>query len=144
MDWKREAKAELRDLPMMREAVTNIPERIQMIEAKKTSLQASSDSTPVQGGANRQEDRLLDLIVEGERLKYSLQAHEIRLALIERGLSALNDEDRLIVTTFAEHRSSEAVDILTAALFLERSRVYQLWDAALRRYTIAEYGLTDF
>lgn len=144
MDWKREAKAELRDLNVMREAVQNIPERIAMIESRKTSLQASSDSTPVQGGGNHHEYRLLDLIVEGERLKYSLQAHRIRLQLIERGLSALNDEDRLIVTTFAEHRSAEAVDILTEQLFLERSRVYQRWDQALRRYTIAEYGLTDF
>ena len=144
MDWKREAKTELRDLPVMREAVANIPERIKMIEAKKTSLQAASDSTPVQGGGNRNEDRLLDLIVEGERLKYSLQAHQIRLGLIERGLEALNEQEQLVVKTFAEHRSGEAVDILTATLYVERSRVYQLWDAALRRYTIAEYGLTDF
>ena len=144
MDWKREAKAELRDLPMMREAINNIPERIQMIEAKKTSLQASSDSTPVQGGGNRNEDRLLDLIVEGERLKYALQAHQLRLKLIERGLAALNETDQLVVKTFAEHRSGEAVDILTATLYVERSRVYQMWDTALRRYTIAEYGLTEF
>lgn len=144
MDWKREAKAELRDLPVMREAAKNIPERIAMIEAKKTSLQTAGDGTPVQGGENHHEDRLLDLIVESERLNYSLQAHNIRLQLIERGLAALNEQDRLIVTTFAEHRSGEAVNILAERLYMERSRIYQLWDQALRRYTIAEYGLTDF
>lgn len=144
MDWKREAKSELRDLPVMREAAKNIPERIAMIEAKKTSLQTAGDGTPVQGGENHHEDRLLDLIVESERLNYSLQAHNIRLNLIERGLAALNEQDRLIVTTFAEHRSGEAVNILAERLYMERSRIYQLWDQALRRYTIAEYGLTDF
>jgi hypothetical protein len=144
MDWKREAKAELRDLPQMREALVSIPERIAYIEAKKTSLQSSSDSTPVQGGGSSHEDRLLNLIVEEERLKLTLKAHKIRLKLIERGLEAVTEDDRLILTTFAEHRSAEAVDILTAKLFLERSRVYQLWDAALKRYTVAEFGLVDF
>ena len=46
MDWKREAKAELRDLPVMREAAKNIPDRIAMIEAKKTSLRAAADGAP--------------------------------------------------------------------------------------------------
>lgn len=145
MDWKREAKNELRDLPVIREAVRSIPERLQMIESKKTGLGSSStDRTPVQGGGTPYEDRLLNLIVEGERLTVNMEVNRIRLQLIERGLSALSAQDRLIVETFAEHRPSEAVDLLADKLYLERSRIYQLWDQALRRYTIAEFGLTDF
>ena len=111
---------------------------------QKTSLRSTSDSTPVQGGGNRQEDRLLNLIVESERLRLSLTAHELRMEVIERGLAALSDQDRLILETFARNRSGEAVNILSDTLFLERTRVYQLWDEALRRYTIAEFGLVDF
>lgn len=145
MDWKRTAKAELRDLPVMREAIKNIPERVRMLESQKTALKSSTtDSTPVQGGGNRYEDRLLDLIVEQERLKHTLKAHRIRVALVEKGLSALTDQERTILTTFALHRSSEAVDLLAEQLYLERSRIYQLWDDALRRYTIAEFGIVDF
>ena len=137
-------KAELRDVPAMRTAMDNIKDRIRSLEMQKTSLRSTSDSTPVQGGGNRQEDRLLNLIVESERLRLSLTAHELRMEVIERGLAALSDQDRLILETFARNRSGEAVNILSDTLFLERTRVYQLWDEALRRYTIAEFGLVDF
>lgn len=144
MDYKKIAKAELRDEPAMRTAMDNIKDRIRSLEMQKTSLRSTSDSTPVQGGGNRQEDRLLNLIVESERLRLSLTAHELRMEVIERGLAALSDQDRLILETFARNRSGEAVNILSDTLFLERTRVYQLWDEALRRYTIAEFGLVDF
>ena len=144
MDYKKIAKAELRDVPAMRTAMDNIKDRIRSLEMQKTSLRSTSDSTPVQGGGNRQEDRLLNLIVESERLRLSLTAHELRMKVIERGLAALSDQDRLILETFARNRSGEAVNILSDTLFLERTRVYQLWDEALRRYTIAEFGLVDF
>lgn len=144
MDYKKIAKAELRDVPAMRTAMDNIKDRIRSLEMQKTSLRSTSDSTPVQGGGNRQEDRLLNLIVESERLRLSLTAHELRMEVIERGLAALSDQDRLILETFARNRSGEAVNILSDTLFLERTRVYQLWDEALRRYTIAEFGLVDF
>ena len=144
MDYKKIAKAELRDVPAMRTAMDNIKDRIRSLEMQKTSLRSTSDNTPVQGGGNRQEDRLLNLIVESERLRLSLTAHELRMDVIERGLAALSDQDRLILETFARNRSGEAVNILSDTLFLERTRVYQLWDEALRRYTIAEFGLVDF
>lgn len=144
MDYKKIAKAELRDVPAMRTAMDNIKDRIRSLEMQKTSLRSTSDSTPVQGGGNRQEDRLLNLIVESERLRLSLTAHELRMEVIERGLAALSDQDRLLLETFARNRSGEAVNILSDTLFLERTRVYQLWDEALRRYTIAEFGLVDF
>ena len=144
MDYKKIAKAELRDVPAMRTAMDNIKDRIRSLEMQKTSLRSTSDSTPVQGGGNRQEDRLLNLIVESERLRLSLTAHELCMEVIERGLAALSDQDRLLLETFARNRSGEAVNILSDTLFLERTRVYQLWDEALRRYTIAEFGLVDF
>lgn len=144
MDWKREAKNELRELPMMRAALQSIPDRLEMIEAQKTSLgSSSSDRTPVQGGGGSHEDRLLSLIVEGERLKVNMDVNRIRVQMIERGLSALTAQDRMIIDTFASHRPSEAVDILSDRLYLERTRIYQLWEQALRRYTISEFGLTE-
>jgi len=144
MDWKDEAKKELRNYKALKESCSNIPLRIRSIRDKKTSIRSSSDAVPVQGGGNKYEDHLLDLIVEEERLKYLLKANRLRVQLIERGLSVLSENERLIITTFSSHRSGEAVDLLSASLCLERAQIYRLWEAALYHYVIAEYGLPEF
>lgn len=144
MDWKAEAKKELRNYPAMKAAGDNISMRLQAIRAEKTSLRSTVDATPVQGGGNHYEDRLLNLITEEDRLKLTHKATRIRLALIERGLSVLSESERAVVETFAEYKAGEAVDILAGRLNLERAQIYRIWDAALYRYTLAEYGITEF
>ena len=144
MNWKEEAKHELRNYRALQAACENIPLRLQAIRASKTSIKSSGDATPVQGGGNHYEDRLLDLIVEEERLKHTLKANRIRLALIERGLAVLSETERTVALTFAEHRSGAAVDILCERLSLERAQIYRIWDVSLYRYTIAEYGITEY
>ena len=145
MNWKEEAKRELRMYDALRASVENVAERIEWIESQKTSIKsASSGVAPVQGGGNRYEDRLLDLIVQEERLRLTLDADRVRLSLIERGLAVLSERERLVALTFASCRSSDAVDQLSGQLYLERAQIYRLWDAALYRYTIAEYGIQEY
>ena len=145
MDWKAEAKKELRTYKQLRESISISEDRIAWIESQKTAIRsASSGTAPVQGGGNKYEDRLLDLIVQGERLSLTLTANRTRLGLIERGLAVLSDQERKILLTFSSHRSAEAVDLLSAELYIERAQIYRQWDAALYRYTIAEYGIPEY
>ncbi len=144
MNWKEEAKRELRNYTALKASCENIPLRLQAIKESKTALRSTGNATPVQGGGNHYEDRLLDLIVEEERLKHTLKANRIRVALIERGLAVLTDTERTVAETFAANRSGAAVDILADKCCLERAQIYRIWDAALYRYTLAEYGITEF
>lgn len=144
MDWKREAKAELRNYRALQSACENIPLRLQAIRASKTSIKSSGGATPVQGGGNHYEDRLLDLIVEEERLRHTLKANRIRLALIERGLAVLSDTERTVALTFAEHRSGAAVDLLADQIDREAAQIYRIWNTALYKFTLAEYGITEY
>lgn len=144
MDWKAEAKKELRNYSAMKAACENISLRLQALRAEKTSLRSTVDATPVQGGGNHYEDRLLNLITEEDRLKLTLKATKIRLALIERGLSVLSESERAVVEVFAQYKAGAAIDILSDRLGLERAQIYRIWDIALYRYTLAEYGIPEF
>ena len=143
MNWKDEAKKELRNYALTKQSVGNIKERLAGIRAQKTAIKSSGDSTPVQGGGNKFEDRMLDLIAEEERLRYTLQANRIRLGLIERGLAALTEIERTVLLEFADRRPAEAVELLRDRTGYERTQIYRIYDRALYRFTIAEYGITE-
>ena len=145
MNWKQEAKNELRVYPNLRASLGNTAERIAMIDAQMTSIKsASAGTTPVQGGGNKNEDRILDLIVQKERLQLTRDTNVIRLQLIENGLAALTETERDIVVTFAENRSGVAVDLLRNCTGYEQAQIYRIYNEALYRYTIAEYGIIEF
>lgn len=144
MDWKKEAKDELRNYERLKMSLPNIKDRIQSIEEQKFSLKSSSDDTPVQGGGAKNEDRLLSLIVEQERLKYTYRADKVRLSLIEKGLATLNDIERTVITEFSRNKPGVAVELIADKTGYERAQIYRIYDAALYKFTIAEYGISEF
>lgn len=144
MNWKEEAKRELRNYEPLKTSLPNIKLRIEAIQARKTSLKTMSDDTPVMGGGSTYEDRLLNCIVEEERLKATYRADKIRVELIERGLAMLNETERAIVEEFARNRPGRAVEILADRIGYERAQIYRLYDQALYRFTLAEYGIPEF
>lgn len=145
MNWKEEAKKELRQYPAMRESLRTVADRIEFLEAQKTSVKSSIAGGGGHGGElNPYEDKLVSLIAETERLKVTLEANRTRVELIERGLAVLDEQERFIALTFAGHRSGEAVEILSAELCLEQAQIYRLWSAVLHKFTLAEYGIPEF
>lgn len=144
MNWKEEAKREIRNYKALKQSILSIKERLVSVQAQKTSIKSSGDSTPVQGGGNEYEDRLLDLIVLEQRLRLTLRADKIRLDLIERGLSVLTETERDVLLEFADNRPSEAVEILRDRTGYERTQIYRIYDRALYRFTLAEYGITEY
>ena len=145
MNWKNEAKQELRIYGSLRASIDNTAERLEWIDSQMTSIKSASAGTvPVQGGGNKFEDRLMDLLVQKQRLLLTRSANEIRLDLIERGLSALTETERAVLLEFADNRPSEAVEILRDRTGYERAQIYRLYDHALYRFTLAEYGIPEF
>lgn len=144
MDWKKEAKDELRNYERLKMSLQNIKDRIQSIEEQKFSLKSSSDDTPVQGGGSKHEDKILNLIVEEERLKHTYKANKLRVSLVEKGLDALNDIERTVITEFAKNRPGVAVELIADKTGYERAQIYRIYDSALYKFTIAEYGISEF
>ena len=143
MDWKQESKEELREYEVKRTALESIPTEIAQLRSEMSRLGGSGSSVPVKGGGSRWEDRQINLIVKCDKLESSLVNVRNWVEKVERGLSVLSPEERLILDRFYINPAKGNVDRLCGDLHLEKSAVYDRMHAALRRYTLGRYGCIE-
>lgn len=143
MNWKNESCDELREYEAKRVALESIPADLAQIKSNMTRIGGSSCSVPVKGGGSSWEDRQINLIAKRDKLETSLTYVTDWVKKVERGLSVLSDEERMILDRFFIHPAKGNVDRLCGELNLEKTAVYERKDAALRKYTLARYGCTE-
>ena len=142
MDWKQEAETKLLQYVARQQALTSIPEEIARLELDYNGLRASSpgDVHVTGGSEDRREDAMLSNIVRRQELRRQLESAQRWIALTDGGLSALNDEERLVLDRFYIHRRKGACEQLCEELDREKAQVYRRREKALRRFTLALYG----
>ena len=144
MNWKFEAIEKLKEYTARKNAITSIPEEIKRLEEDAQRIRAAStDATPVQGGGSTREDMLLSNIVHREELQRRLSDALRWVDIVDAGLAVLSDEDRLVLDRFYIHPMRGNVDRLCDDLAIEKAAVYKRKEKALRRFTVALYGLTE-
>lgn len=146
MNYRKAAEEELRAYTDLKGSLSNIKQRIAMLEDKSISVRAASSSTtPVMGGGNRYEEALIDCMAEKARLTELLKVNWRRVQLIERGLKALDETERAVINRFfiCDMRPEAAINCLIEELGYERAQIYRVRNRALYRYTIAEFGLPE-
>ncbi|MBR4973845.1 MAG: hypothetical protein IKY45_05225 [Clostridia bacterium] len=143
MNWKKEAANDLKSYPQRKKSLTNIRERINLLEEQFVSLKGISTDTPVMGGMSRQEEKMLNNISERECLEFSLKITERLVELTEKGLEVLEKRERQILEGFFFERSENNVERMCERFYLEKSRLYEIKDIALRKFTIAMYGTVE-
>ena len=144
MNWKREAIDKLKNYEAHREALENIPKEIKRLESAYAGIRsATTDGTPVSGGSNTREDSMLSNIVHRDELKRRLKEARLWVAQVDKALAVLDDEERLVLDRFYIHRAKGNVGELCERLNVEQATVYRKRDSALRRFTIALYGVTE-
>ena len=142
MNWKIEAINKLKGYGAHRTALTAIPEEIKRLEEDAAGIKAAStDREPVHQGEGSREDQLLSNIVHREELERALKQARAWVSIVEKGLAVLDREERQVLDRFYIHRAMGNIDLLCEELHLEKSRVYELKDKALRQFTLALYGV---
>ena len=145
MKWSDCAIQDLRKYKHLKGSLESIPERMESLRCRFESIKGSvTDKIPVKGGSSRYEDNLLDIIVENERLQLLYKANKTLLDLIERGLSSLDKTERLVLDRFYIDRPKDHVEKLMEELNYEKSRVYEIKDQALYKFTISMYGIVEY
>lgn len=144
MDWKREAVDKLRCYAARKNALVSIPQEIRRLEDAFAGIHsATTDGTPVHGGGSGREDMLLSNIGHRDELKRSLRQAKETVAIVDKGLAVLDEEERLVLDRFYIHPAQGNVDRLCTELALEKTAVYDRKEKALRHFTIALYGITE-
>lgn len=143
MNWKAEAIKDLKTYPQRLKAKDNLKERMMILEEQFVSLKGVSTSEPVKGGLSRQEEKMLDNIAERQRLEFSLKVVESLVELTEKGLGELDDKERKVLDGFYIKPMDNHVNVLCEQMHFEKSRLYEIKDNALRKFTIAMYGTVE-
>ena len=144
MNWKEEAKEKLRRYDAMRLATINIPEEMERLEIDSHAIRsARSDATPVTGGGNRREEALINNIIHRQELAWTLMQAQSWLKTTDRALSALSNQEKLILHRLYIYPEKDAVSRLCKELGIEHASVYRHRDKALKHFTLAYYGVAD-
>lgn len=145
MNWQKEAIADLRCYRSRKMSIESMTERLKALEDKFGAIRcATTDSTPVMGGASRLEDNLINNIVERQRIGLNIDATTRLIDLTERGLSALDDRQRMVLEKFYVERPARHVEWLMEHFCVEQSQIYRLKDEALYNFTVGMFGLIDY
>ena len=143
-NWKISAIEKLKQYEAKRQALDIIPMQIAEIESTMISIRSGTYIFPISGGKSTgKEDMLLSCIVQKEELLRNLDRVKLWIEFMEKGLSILDEDERLVLDRFFIHPAKGNVDRLCGELFIEQSQVYKRRDKALRRFTLAIYGCME-
>lgn len=144
MRWKEEALEKLRRYDAMRQALRNIPEEIKRLKDEAEVMRrASLDWVPVRGSRGRKDEALLNNIAQRQELEWTLKLVRQWLAIADRGLMALPEDERLILQRLYLYPEKGAMGRLCAELGVEQSSIYRKREQALERFTTAMYGFCE-
>lgn len=141
MDYKKEVIDKLRCYTSKRESLRWSAEEIRRLEYERDSIRsASSDGTPVSGGTNAREDRLINNVAMRMEIEDSQRRVRDWLHVMDGVLSQLDQEEFRILDLMYIHSAKGNVDRLCGELGIEKNTVYYRKDKALRHFAIILYG----
>lgn len=135
----------LRNYPAMLASLASLPQELERLKAETTALRSALGGREhVAGSRGGPDDRIISNMVKREMLKGNLEIARRHVDIVERGLSVLDDGERLLLDRMFIHREKGNIDRLCAELDIENPPgVYKRKDKALRRFTLALYGVTE-
>lgn len=145
MNWKFEAIDKLKGYMARKNAISSIPMEIARLKDDCGRIRSvTSDATSVQGGSSTREDRLLSNIALRQELELRLKDARRWVAVVDKALAVLNDEERLVLDRFYINTQRGGISRLCDELgLLDESSVYRRKAKALRNFAIALYGVTE-
>lgn len=145
MDWKQFAIDKLGDYNARKQALISIPLLIAEIDASISEVRsARTDRVCVTETAkNVHEDKLLNCIAKKTELQHNLSRAKKWIQCMDRALEQLQPEERRILELLFIYPAKNNVDRLCDELCVEKSRVYDKRNKALRRFTIILYGYVE-
>ncbi len=144
MNCTQEAVDKLRDYAARKQSLVSIPEEIKTLEEASVAIRsATADGTPVQGGGSGRENALLNNIVKRQELEKALVNAKAWVRIVDNALGVLSPEEKEILQRMYIDRQRGAAMDLAAEMGIDTKTVYKRKDAALRRFTLALYGVTE-
>lgn len=140
MKWEKEMESKLKEYPYKKNALTEIKNRINFIRDTIYSLKPMGNTDPVQGGGSKQEDYLLNRIVEKNELEKTYKDLLYDVRFVDRALKCLNDKEKEVIELYYLNTVRLKIETICDRMGYEKSSVYRIKDDALKKMVIFMYG----
>ena len=145
MNWKKIAIERLQEYEPRKLSLETIPEQLKTLELTYTAIKgATGDETGIRATNGKKDDAWIANILQREELKKSLQIAQSECTITEKALEILSDDEKHILDMFYIAKQRGHVERLSEELCVERSRVYELKDEALQKFTLACCGVIGY
>lgn len=145
MKWREMAIQDLRRYKGLLNGLRNIKERIEVAEMRSKDVRVSRlTDIPHSVNNNAPQDTILDNLVIKEKLKMLYTVDAKLVNIIERGLKALSEQERIVLYDFYVDRNENYILKLLQKLHLEKSQIYKIKDKALHKFTLNMYGIEEY
>lgn len=142
MNWKLEAKEKLQSYPTRRASLSSLKNELRRLEYEAEGLKSPTlRAESVRQSPSARDDRIVDNLVQRKELERRLRETELWLGTVDGALSALTEQERLVLRRMYMEPGRGNLDKLCEELELEKSMVYRRRDGALERFTSALYGI---
>ena len=144
MDYRRCMIDDLKQHTQRKCALVNLKENILGIESEIKAIKGADPSkVSVQGGGNKRDDKLIAKIVERDNLKRNIKIVYEAVKRIERGLATLDPVEKQVIDLFYLNRRAGHVEAVCELCKCESAEAYRKKDEALKKLTIAVYGVVE-
>lgn len=145
MDWTHEIKDDLRSYSARKASIQNTSDELERLQAELYGIKsAMTDGTPVSGGTNRREDRLLNIIVKKGKLEGAQKCTRDWVRIMDRALAELSTEEFELLDKLYIHGAKGSADRLAEEMHIEIRTVWYQARKALAHLAYAMYGQLSF
>ena len=141
MNWEKEVISRLKNYNYRKEAITNLKSRIGYIESNLTSVKTVSiDKDPIKGGGSKQEDILINNIVEKDLLLRNLKYCQREVEELDKAFEILtNTEYQVIQKLYLVNYRINLKDICNEMGY-SKSNIYNISHVATKKLALYLYG----
>ena len=139
MDYREAAIARLKGYAERKRSLSGIPQELRRLEVSCDALRAVPPVS--EPGKCRQEAAIQSNLQRQQELSRRLEAAKVWCDGVESALSALGEEEQMLLDKMYIHRKSGNLSILCERLSLEKTAVYYHRDKALRQFQQAMFGI---
>lgn len=143
MEYYGFAIQRLKDYEMRKQSLVNIPEQIKTLEMQFYAIKSGEIDGMPKGSGTKSDDMLIYNIAKRDELSFNLEIAQREVALTERGLNSLSEDEKTILEYFYISRPYNHISRLMDKLHISQAGVFRAKDAALKKFTMSLYGLRE-
>ena len=143
MEYYGFAIQRLKDYDFRKSSIENIKLQIETLEGQYLSIKSPQFDGMPRGSGGKDENILIENIARRDELRFNLGIAEREVRITESALSVLSDDEKVILELFYISRPYNHIQKLMDKLHVSQSELFRRKDSALRKFTMAAYGIVE-